>query len=74
MAPEQQLAQIAGLTGSAIGIAEIAAPRRFASMLGIPPDDAVEDVTRLMGVREIAGSLPLAGAGEPDAAVVPRRG
>jgi len=59
MAPEQQLAQIAGLTGSAIGIAEIAAPRQFASMLGIPPDDAVEDVTRLMGVREIAGSLPL---------------
>jgi uncharacterized membrane protein len=59
MTQEQQLAGAMGWFGIALGLAELLAPRRVATMIGVSPEHRT--LIRLMGLRELASSAGILG-------------
>ncbi|MGN6367254.1 MAG: malate dehydrogenase [Phycisphaerae bacterium] len=52
-------ARVLGLASFAIGIAELAAPERLQSMLGLEPTEQRSGILRVLGVRELCHGLDI---------------
>src|SRR6188508_343606 len=54
-----------GLFGLGLGVAELLLPRRFNRLIGVGDSQRAKNVTRSLGVRELASSFALLGRRRP---------
>lgn len=59
MVDERRLAQSLGWFSLGLGVAQIAAPRRFASSIGVSPRGQRDAIVRLIGAREVLAAAGL---------------
>ncbi len=65
-----QMAKALGWFSLGLGLAQVAAPRQVAQLIGLPGDEEDQRVMRLVGAREIASGVRHPGSGQTHALVV----
>lgn len=60
-----QMAKALGWFSLGLGLAQLAAPRQVANLIGLPGDDDEQTVMRLVGLREIVSGLGILAQAEP---------
>jgi uncharacterized membrane protein len=68
------LAKALGWFSIGLGLAQLAAPRRFAEMIGVSPAQDTEQVVRAVGLRELASGIGILSQSRPDGWVKARVG
>src|SRR5918997_880790 len=61
----ERLARALGWFSLGLGLAQIAAPRRVANLIGLPGDEGDQKVMRLVGAREIASGFGILAQTKP---------
>lgn len=61
----EQVARALGWFSIGLGLAQLAAPRRVAQMIGLPGEEDDQNVMRVVGVREIASGLGILAQAKP---------